>query len=194
MPIQATPLLLKGTVTLWLFTIAYLDARTATIPNWLTLPAMALFGGWRLLRVAVTALSARYLQPGRMSGGWVASLFSDAQAMPALAFMIVAWGLCFALWELHVLGGGDSKALMGMLALFATAEFVIFLAIAVLILSLPLLWIKWRGKRPPGIVAALRRRLEVGSFFPTERELEEQGRPYAWTFCVPAVIYLWLLW
>jgi Flp pilus assembly protein protease CpaA len=177
-----------------LLAIAYLDARTATIPNWLTLPILALAGGWRLARVVGGALMGMSAQPQQPSGGWAASLFSGGQAVPAFIFMILAWGLCFALWQLHVLGGGDSKTLMGMLALFPTADFGLFLAVGVLVLSLPLPLLRLRGKRLRDAVPALRRRLQSDSFFPTERELEEEGRPYAWTFCLPGVAYLWLLW
>jgi Flp pilus assembly protein protease CpaA len=175
---------LKLVVTLWLLGIAYIDARTATIPNWLTLPAMASLVGWRLIRAGCYVV-------GVSLGRWGQCSAADVQA---LLFTIVAWGFCFALWELHILGGGDSKTLMGILALFPSADFVVFLSLAVLVLSLPLLVLKQRGKGWRGVPGTVRKRLQTGSLFPTQRELEEEGRPYAWTFCVPGVIYLWFLW
>ena len=177
-----------------MLTIAYLDARTTTIPNWLTLPTLALAGGWRLAGVVGSALMGMSTQADLLPGGWVASLLSSGEAVPAFVFMILAWGICFALWELHVLGGGDSKTLMGMFALFPTADFGLFLAVGVLVLSLPLLLLRLRGKRLRDAWPVLRRRLQSDSFFPTERELQEEGRSYAWTFCLPGVVYLWLLW
>lgn len=184
-------LLLKAIATLWLLTIAYVDARTATISNRLTLPAMALLGGWRVVRGACYVLGVAIAQFGLSTGRWEQCSVADAHA---LLFVLGAWGFCFALWELHILGGGDVKLLMGILALFPSANFVVFLSLAVLILSLPLLLVRLRGKKLRDFPQALRKRLSAGSLFPTQRELEEEGRPYAWTFCVPGVIYLWFLW
>jgi Flp pilus assembly protein protease CpaA len=131
---------------------------------------------------------------GPASGGWAQSAVSQEQAMPALLFAVGAWAFCFLLWELHILGGGDAKTLMGMLALFPSTDFVFFLSVAVLVLSLPLLLLKMRGKPLRSIPAELAKRLRSRSVLPTERELETEGRPYAWTFCLPGVLYLWLLW
>lgn len=193
-PISAISLLLRVAVTLWLLTVAYVDRRTATIPNRLTFPAIALLGAWRVLRASGYALSAVITHLGRPPNVWGQRLIGDAQASAALLFMVVAWGFCFALWELHVLGGGDAKALMGIFALFPSLDFAAFLAIAVLMLSLPLLVLRLRGSRLRDIPEAVSERLGQRSFFPTRRELEEEGRPYAWTFCLPGVVYLWWLW
>ncbi len=192
-PISGLSLLFKLVLTLWLFAIAYLDARTATIPNALTLPMMAILGGARVARAAGHALSGwinpleQALAPG---AGW----FGDAQAAGQLVLMIISWAFCFALWEGHVLGGGDAKTLMGILALFPNVDFVVFLAAAVLVLSLPLLWLKWRGRGMRDVLGSVGRRLSEGALLPTEQQLAEEGRPYAWTFCLPGVIYLWFLW
>jgi Flp pilus assembly protein protease CpaA len=193
-PISAIPLFFRVAITLWLLTIAYVDARTATISNQLTLPAMALLGAWRVLRVAAYVLNAVITRLGRPPSGWVQRLFADQQALAALLFMSLAWGFCFALWELHVLGGGDAKTLMGIFGLFPTSDFAVFLAAAVLILSLPLLLLRLRGRRLRDIPGAIGQRLQEGTLFPTQRELEEEGQPYAWTFCVPGVVFLWFLW
>ena len=180
--------------TLWLLTISYLDARTATIPNWLTLSAMSLLGVWRLLRAGWHVVGLMWTRFGPTPGGWVQSAVSAEQAIPVLIFTAIAWAFCFILWELHFLGGGDAKTLMGILALFPSTGFVFFLAVAVLVLSLPLLLLRMRGKRLRDISGELAKRLRSRSFLPTQRELETEGRPYAWTFCLPGVLYLWLLW
>jgi Flp pilus assembly protein protease CpaA len=193
-PISAIPLFFRAAITLWLLTIAYVDARTATISNQLTLPAIALLGAWRVLRVAGYVLNAVITRLGRSPCGWVQGLIADQQALAALLFMSLAWGFCFALWELHVLGGGDAKTLMGMFGLFPSTDFAVFLATAVLVLSLPLLLVRLRGRRLRDIPRAIGKRLHEGTLFPTQRQLEEEGQPYAWTFCVPGVVYLWFLW
>lgn len=84
--------------------------------------------------------------------------------------------------------------LMGLFALFPSVDFVVFLTVAVLLLGLPLLLLKLRGRQLWDILAAMGRRLREGRFFPSQRQLEEEGRPYAWIFCLPGVAYLWLLW
>ena len=173
-----------------MLTIAYVDARTAAISNRLTLPAIALLGTWRVLRGVRYALNAVLIQLSRSPSGWG----TGQQALAALLFMMLAWGFCFTLWELHILGGGDTKTLMGMFALFPTFDFAVFLAMSVLVLSLPLLLLRLRGRRLRDISQAISKRLKEGPFFPTQRELEEEGRPYAWTFCLPGVAYLWFLW
>ena len=189
--------------TLWLLTISYVDARTATIPNWLTLSAMSLLGVWRLLRAGWHVVGLMWTRLGPTPGAWVQSpcifgrgqsAVSAEQAIPVLIFTAIAWAFCFILWELHFLGGGDAKTLMGILALFPSTDFVFFLAVAVLVLSLPLLLLKMRGRLLRDIPAELANRLRSRSFLPTQRELETEGRPYAWTFCLPGVLYLWLLW
>jgi len=176
-------------VTIWLLAIASVDLRTATISNWLTLPALALLGGWRVVQVVAYASRAMSAQRGQATA-WLGNRASaGAGSVPALVFVILAWTVCFGLWELHVVGGGDAKTLMGILALFPTVDFAVFLAIGVLVLSLPLLLLRHRD-----ILAGLRSRLSEGHLWPSQRQLEEEGRPYAWTFCLPAVAYLWLLW
>ena len=192
--IPTVSLLLKIVLTAWLLAIAYLDMRTAMISNRLTLPAIALLGGLHVFGGARYLLKAAVARLGLSSATFWQRTASDERAWSALLFMILALACAFALWELHILGGGDTKTLMGILALFPSGDFVAFLAAAVLILSLPLLVLRLRGKRWRDLPSALHERLQRGSLFPTQQELEEQGRPYAWTFCLPAVIYLWLVW
>ena len=186
--------LLKLVFTFWLVAVAYVDARTATIPNRLTFPGIALFGGWRVLDGAWYALSeivARLALPFEIR---TQPANSDGQALSRLLFMILTWALCFVLWELHIIGGGDAKTLMAIFALFPSADFGLFLCIGVLVLSLPLLLLRLRGRGIRGHWEALRTKLTEGPLLPTQHELETEGRPYAWTFCLPGVVYLWFLW
>jgi Flp pilus assembly protein protease CpaA len=175
MPISVLSLLIKLVLTLWLFAVAYLDARTATIPNVLTLPMMAVLGGGRVVRAAGQALS-RVIPPGQPWGQW-AGWAADGQAVAQLVLLLISWAFCFGLWEAHILGGGDAKTLMGILALFPSVDFVVFLAAAVLVLSVPLLLLRWRGKRLRDLVGSIGQRLSEGALFPTEQQLAEKGRP-----------------
>jgi Flp pilus assembly protein protease CpaA len=194
MPIPALDWLPRVVATFWLLTISYVDARTATIPNWLTLSAISFLSAWRLLRAGWHLVGLLWMRWGPAPAEWVGEAASDARSFSALLFLVGAWAFCFLLWELHILGGGDAKTLMGILALFPSTDFVFFLAVAMLVLSVPLLLLRMRGKRLRDIPAKLANRLRSGSLLPTQHELEAEGRPYAWTFCVPGVVYLWLLW
>jgi Flp pilus assembly protein protease CpaA len=193
-PISAPDLLFKTIITAWLVAIAYSDRRTMAIPNWLTLSALGLFGGIRLAREAWHVLGALLLRVGAASGGWAQRASADAQAWPALRFMFVAWFVCFALWELHVIAGGDAKTLMALLALFPSADFIVLLCAAVFVLGLPLLLLKLRGRRLQDVPSAVVAWFRGGHMLPTQQQLEQEGKPYAWMFCLPGVVYLWLLW
>ncbi len=154
--------LTKLGITAWLGAVALLDLRTATIPNWLTLPVMAVAGGWRLYQ-----------------GHW---------------HVLLIWAMLYLVWRVNIVGGGDAKLLMGLFALFPTLDFAFAFAAMVLVLSVPLVVVRYRGKCPADIIYGIVDRVQTGRLLPTREELEERGRPYAWTFCLPGAIYLWLLW
>jgi len=148
---------------------------------------MLLLGGWRLLQGLVGPLHIPVNQE-------TSALLGSSASFSTLVFVLLAWIACFALWELHIIGGGDAKTLMGILALFPTSRFLLFLSVAVLILSTPLLILKILRRPQEHVFEELQQRLRSGSLFPTQQDLEDEGRPYAWTFCLPAVVYLWFLW
>jgi len=154
--------LTKLGITAWLGAVALWDLRTATIPNWLTLPVMAAAGGWRLYQ-----------------GRW---------------YVLLIWAMLYLVWRVNIVGGGDAKLLMGLFALFPTLDFALAFAVMVLVLSMPLIVAGHWGKCPADIIWAIVDRVQAGRLLPTRKELEEHGRPYAWTFCLPGAIYLWLLW
>jgi Flp pilus assembly protein protease CpaA len=172
-------LLAKVLATVWLLSIAWVDARTGTIPNRLTLPALIPVGLWRVLDGLATLAKLKWLQ----------GLSAGTRSIPMLLFMALTWALCFALWDLHIIGGGDAKTLMGIFGLFPVADFAMTLALSILILSLPLL-----ALRLPRIARTLKTRWRQRQLLPSEQQLREEGRPYAWTFCLPTVAYLWLFW
>ena len=155
-------LLTKLGITTWLCTAALWDVRTATIPNWLTLPMMAAVGGWRLYQWSWNVL--------------------------------LIWAMLYLVWRANILGGGDTKLLMGLFALFPTLDFALIFSAVVLIVSVPLIVARHWGKHPADILWAIVDRVQAGRLLPSREELEEHGQSYAWTFCLPGVIYLWLLW
>jgi len=108
--------------------------------------------------------------------------------------VLIAWAVMFALWEMHVLGGGDAKLLMGLYALFPDRIFLFMLAESIVITSLPYLVAKYWGQSPAALVRGSLQRVRTGDLWPTRDELQQQGRSLAWTYCLPGVVYLWLVW
>lgn len=104
------------------------------------------------------------------------------------------WVLLYLIWRVNIIGGGDAKLLMGLFALFPTFEFAFLFSVVVLAVSLPLLWARHWWRRPAEIAQGVVQRIASGQIFPTHEELHTQGQQYAWTFCLPGVIYLWWLW
>lgn len=164
----ALPVVVRVLVTLWVVAIAVMDHRTGRIPNALTGPVMLGVGAFRLVQA--------------FQGDW------------AKLGMLLAWVLIFGLWMLHFVGGGDAKFLMALYALFPSMEFTAVLALVLLFITLPLMLWELR-RRPVGeSVGSAWRRVATGQVLPTERELQERGRRYAWTFGIPALVYAWLYW
>jgi len=180
-------LLLKLVLTAWLIAVAVRDLRTGIIPNWLTLSMMGLIGGFRVLQGV--SYIVRTAQPQVNVGTpWL----SDPQALVNLALIFVAWFLFYLMWQLNIMGGGDTKLLMGLFALFPTTDFALFFAVVVVIISVPLIIRQHWGKSLASIGWGIFGRLSTGQFFPTRDELVARGRRYAWVFCLPGVLYLWL--
>jgi Flp pilus assembly protein protease CpaA len=108
--------------------------------------------------------------------------------------VLAIWVLLYVIWRLNIMGGGDAKLLMGLFALFPTYEFALLFSVLVLITLMPAMIVRHWGKRPSDLAAALLDRVTQGHLLPTQEELQAQGQQYAWTFCLPGVIYLWWLW
>jgi Flp pilus assembly protein protease CpaA len=199
-------LVVKLVLTAWLIAVAFRDLRTGIIPNWLTLPVMGLAGGFRLLQVLYTALSKIPLVPTFATlvderGNHIHTFqldvieipwLSDPQALTNLALIFVAWVLCYLMWQLNIINDDDAKLLMGLFAIFPTTDFALFFAVVVVIVSVPVVIRQHWGKSPASIGWGILGRIFTGQFFPTREELATRGRRYAWVFCLPGVLYLWL--
>ena len=109
-------------------------------------------------------------------------------------YVLVLWVLLYLIWRVNIVGGGDAKLLMGLFALFPTYEFALLFSILMLAVSVPLIIARHWGKRPSDLAAAVTDRIGQGRFLPTREELEVRGKQYAWTFCLPGIVYLWGFW
>jgi Flp pilus assembly protein protease CpaA len=164
----AVAVAVKIGVTVWMVAVAWVDWRTAHIPNWLVGPVM-LGGGLIRIGEGFFVTRMRFL-------------------------LLVAWVLIFLLWNLNFIGGGDAKFLMGLYALFPNMEWTAFLALVLLAITVPLLlrelWKQGIGQARKGMME----RLLTGQVLPSRTDLDERGRQYAWTFAVPGILYAWLYW
>ena len=162
------PFIFKVFITGWLVLVSIIDRRRRRVPNVLTLPFMFGFFLWQLY-------------------------FSITNRSNTILFVVAAWAVLFGLWRLCILGGGDTKLLMALLAIFPTTQFLILLSLVKLIVSVPLLIAKYvRGGGLQALQNA-RDRLAGGQFFPRQEELMSEGRPHCWSYALPGVIYLWWL-
>jgi leader peptidase (prepilin peptidase)/N-methyltransferase len=161
-------LLLQVGLSIWMVAISVSDHRTGRIPNAMTAPVILGMGAYRLLE------------------GFLGE--------PVRFLLLAAWALIFVLWMLHFIGGGDAKFLMALYALFPTMEFTAVLAFFLLVVTLPLLLWEMRGRAVTEVGRSVRNRVLTGELLPTEAELHERGRRYAWTFAIPGLVYTWLYW
>ncbi|MCD6519103.1 MAG: prepilin peptidase [Anaerolineae bacterium] len=168
MPAGWPGLVLKIGITVWLVTVSAWDRLQRRIPNALVLPVMFGALGWQIWR----------------------ALFQNEKGV---FFALAAWGILFSLWQLHFFGGGDTKLLMALFALFPTARFLLLFCIIVLVVSLPLLAFKYfrRGWREK--LRQVHQRARQGQILPTAEDLQREGRPHCWSLALPGVIYLWWL-
>jgi Flp pilus assembly protein protease CpaA len=162
LPSETVTLVAKFLITAWLGAVAVWDWRTGRIPNWLSLPMVALAGGLQLYQ-----------------GRW---------------YILLIWAALYLIWRVHIIGGGDAKVLMGLFALFPTQQFALLFGVIVLAVSIPLILIKhWSGS-PVRALRSLVKTMGSGNPLPSREDLETYGRRYAWTFCLPGVVYLWWFW
>ena len=153
-------------ITAWLVALAVIDRRARRVPNVLVLPVMCGALLWQ---------------------GYVA--FSG-QAN-TVAFVLVCWIALFALWRAHIFGGGDAKLLMALLALFPTTQFLFLLSAVKLLVTVPVLLLKYARRDGRQALSGIRQRLASGHLLPEPGDLETQGRPHCWSYAMPGVIYLW---
>jgi Flp pilus assembly protein protease CpaA len=165
---EPAQILVRAAATAWMLAVAAIDHRTGRIPNSYTAPVMLGVGALRLAE-------GFFGQPERF-------------------LLLAAWAGIFGLWTVHFIGGGDAKFLMGLYALFPSMEFTAVLAFLLLIITGVLFLRELRGRPLAALGRGLRDRVITGQVMPTEAELHERGRRYAWTFAIPAIVYTWRYW
>ncbi len=153
--------------------------------------------GWALPLLLVGLLLIERMPPAwqlptlvfLVSGTRLASL--SLHGHPATRFTAFWWGVVYALWWLHVVGGADARMFMALVALFPRPELVAALSGG--LLSVSVAWLILTRRQ--GALASL---LEVkGKMlcgqFPSRDELEEHGRPTTPGLTLGALVFLWLM-
>ena len=91
------------------------------------------------------------------------------------------------------MGGGDAKLLMGVFVIYPTLDFVLAFALLILLIGVPWLLISRLRVRSGSLWRSLYVRLLSRRIFPSAEDLSTRGKPSAWLFCLPGVIYTWFL-
>ena len=159
-------LLVKALITGALALALWLDLRTQTVPNGLTLPLMAAGLIWQFSQRGLGAL-------------WVLAIW---------------WGILLG-WTLHFYGGGDAKLLMALFAFWPDVRFFWALCGAAVLVGGMALCIRYRG-RLRELGSFYLSNLLAFKLHPAEGEETRGGRgPHLTIAAVLAGgVYAWLLW
>ncbi len=194
----------KIVLTVLLVAVAVLDLKTQRVPHLITWPflmaaivAAAWEGSWipaplLLCLVLVEVLPQIWQIPA------VVVLTGTAQCAarwtlddPTGQFVALWWGVAYALWVLHVLGGGDTRLFMALVALFPQPGMVAALWGGFALVGVVWLLVLYRHSAPVPLVQAGQDILS--SHYPSREELEEHGRPTTPGLALGALVYLWLM-
>ena len=107
------------------------------------------------------------------------------------AVFVIYWLVIFSLWQMRFMGGGDAKLLMGLFGLFPDFQFAWLMTASILVTGMPYLLFKYR-RQWRTVPRALLWRLITRQLLPTQGEFESEAVPYAFSFCLAGVVYLWL--
>jgi Flp pilus assembly protein protease CpaA len=154
---------------LYLAVVGAWDLRTREVPNFLTLPGIALVLLWRAIRVGV--------------------LFTKGMPFSSELAFVPYWIGVWMLWLGRAIGGGDAKLLMVLFGVFPRTEFLaVLVAVTGMTMAAVLLWRYGRRRRIGLFLSGLLFRLSHGRFFPTEAELEVGGEPTAFLFSAAGMV------
>ena len=154
---------------LYLVVVGMWDLRTRRVPNGLTLPALGGVGIWRVWQ-AVEGVRVR------------------GEIPQELVSLLVYWAGTYILWALGAMGGGDAKLLMVLFGIFPTRQFLILLlGISGGIMALALVWRYARRKRLRALLRGMMYRIALMKLFPSREEVEMDGEPTAFLFCIAGI-------
>jgi Flp pilus assembly protein protease CpaA len=195
--------LLKIVLSVLLVFVAVWDLRTKRVPHLIAWPLLLIAvaartwqGSWILLPlfvglVLVELLPQVWRGPGIVlivgSVQWGAQILND----PVAQFVALWWGVAYALWTLHVLGGGDTRVFMALVALFPDTALVAALWGGLALVSVAWLLVLYR--RSAWSLLAQAGQSISGGRYPSREDLAEQGKPSTPGLVLGVLVYLWVI-
>lgn len=190
--------------------IAWADWRARRVPLGLSVPLLGVGLGAMAARgnggaVSATAVvlflseawaAGRYGPVARLLLGALgtAAAWVLSDPSPTLAVTLVGVYLTWALFEGHVVGGGDALVFIGLLGWFPDLRFVAVTLAVVIVTGLALLARERGGAvgmQQAFVLAYTRTRNAV---LPTEAEMLRRGQPVAFMLSLAGVVYAWGVW
>jgi len=183
---------------------AVVDLKTRRVPHLITWPLLLVAvavktweGCWilpllllGLILIGVLPQVWRNSAVVLLVGGvqWWSQVWNDSSVVP---FIALWWGVVYVLWLLHVLGGGDVRLFMALVAFFPRPTMVAALWGGLLFVGA--IWLLVQHRRN-----ALAPLLQAGQDladgrYPSQEDLEEQGRPMTLGLVLGALAHLWLV-
>jgi Flp pilus assembly protein protease CpaA len=154
--------------------LALYDLRFSRVPNPVVMPLLL-----AVLPITVTRLVTNELGWGRA------------------AIVLITWLVCFSLWWLHVIGGGDAKLVMALIGTFPDNRLLLAILLSLLVGSTATLLIG-RGRADLRRTSAILVTALAGHALPTREEIGEayQKRSSPATVWISAggLLYLWWIW
>ena len=169
---------------LWLFAVAWQDARKHEVSPWLTVPPLFASAFWWLAKgewsvgaflvvlLVVGEVFERLHLPAALGIGPVILVagFLAGQSPQDVHLVLTAWACAWPAWTLHLVGGADAKVFMALVAFFPDPLLVGLLLAMQVAWSVYHLVRRYRGKAlKVALVGALSR--------PTEEDLDARGVP-----------------
>ena len=192
----------KAVLSVVLILVAAWDLKTRRVPNWITWPLLlvaivvrAWKGSWILLPFLVALVMVELL-PQVWRGPAVAVFVGSAQlgaqvlGDPTTQLVALWWGIAYGLWTLHVLGGGDARVFMALVALFPSSGMVAALWGG--LASVSVVWLVLLYRRDALSLLMQAGQGISGGRYPSQKDLAEQGKPTTPGLVLGALAYLWL--
>jgi len=194
----------KIALSVVLIAAAVLDLKTRRVPHLVTWPlllvavaASAWQGSWMPASLLLCLVLIEVL-PGVWqilafvvltgTAQWAAWWILDH---PTGSFVALWWGVLYALWTLHVLGGGDARLFMALVAFFPDPGMVAALWGGLALAGVVWLIVLYRRNAVVPLVQAGQGILS--GRYPSRGELERHGRPTTPGLVLGALVYLWLM-
>ena len=193
----------KIALSVLLVAAAVLDLKTRRVPHLITWPlllvvvaARAWEGSW-ILPVFLLGLILVEWVPAVWRVSAIVLLVGGVQSVawmlddPDTRLIVLWWGVVYVLWTLHVLGGGDVRVFMALVAFFPHPGMVVALWGGLALASIAWLVALYR-RDALGLLVQAGQGMSGGRY-PSREDLKEQGRPTTPGLVLGALAYLWFI-